>query len=130
MYVPGSATHDELGTYVPRELNFVNEGHNAEAIGRFFKHRDDVAVPRIHWELTTRRVLVMDFVEGIKITDVEGLRAASLDPEQTADIRAAWQTGTPLGNERFREQIEAALKKKVGYMRRGRPSTRGCKETH
>jgi predicted unusual protein kinase regulating ubiquinone biosynthesis (AarF/ABC1/UbiB family) len=77
---------EELGTYVPRELNFVNEGRNAEAIGRFFKHRDDVAVPRIHWELTTRRVLVMDFVEGIKITDVEGLRAACLDPEAVVRI--------------------------------------------
>lgn len=77
---------DELGTYVPRELNFVNEGRNAEAIGRFFKHRDDVAVPRIHWEFTTRRVLVMDFVEGIKITDVDGLRAAGLDPEQVVRI--------------------------------------------
>ena len=77
---------DELSTYVPRELNFVNEGRNAEAIGRFFKHRDDVAVPRIHWELTTRRVLVMDFVEGIKITDVDGLRAAGLEAEQVVRI--------------------------------------------
>ena len=79
---------DELGTYVPRELNFVNEGRNAETIGRFFKHRGDVAVPRIHWEFTTRRVLVMDFVEGIKITDVDGLRAAGLDPEQVVRILA------------------------------------------
>ena len=55
---------DELGTYVPRELNFVNEGHNLETIGRFFKGRDDIAVPRVHWELSTRRVLVMDFVEA------------------------------------------------------------------
>jgi len=76
----------ELGTYIPRELNFVNEGRNAETIGRFFKHRDDVAVPRIHWEFTTRRVLVMDFVEGIKITDVDALRAAGLGPEQVVRI--------------------------------------------
>ena len=46
---------------------------------------------------------------------------ASLAPEQVHDIRAAWQTGTPLGNDRFREQIEAAVNKKVGYARRGRP---------
>jgi predicted unusual protein kinase regulating ubiquinone biosynthesis (AarF/ABC1/UbiB family) len=77
---------DELGTYVPRELNFVNEGRNAETIARFFKQRDDVAVPRIHWELTTRRVLVMDFIDGIKITDVERLRSEGLDPEQVARI--------------------------------------------
>jgi predicted unusual protein kinase regulating ubiquinone biosynthesis (AarF/ABC1/UbiB family) len=77
---------EELGTYVPRELNFVNEGRNAETVGRFFKGREDVAVPRVHWELTTRRVLVTDFVDAIKITDVEGLRAAGLDTERVARI--------------------------------------------
>ncbi len=71
---------DELAVQMPRELNFVNEGHNAEAIGRRFKDRDDVAVPRIHWEFTTRRVLVMEYMDGIKITDLAGLRAAGLDP--------------------------------------------------
>ncbi len=75
---------DELATYVPRELNFVNEGHNAEAIGRMFAGRDDIAVPRIHWQLTSRRVLVMDFIDGIKISDIAGLRAAGLDTNQVA----------------------------------------------
>jgi len=77
---------DELGVYVPRELNFVNEAHNLETIGRFFKEREDVAVPRVHWELTTRRVLVMDFVEGLKVTDLRGLRAAGIDPQEVARI--------------------------------------------
>ena len=75
---------DELATYVPRELNFVNEGHNAEKVARMFADRDDVGVPRIHWQLTSRRVLVMDFIDGIKITDVAGLRAAGLDTNQVA----------------------------------------------
>jgi len=77
---------DELGTFVPRELNFVNEGHNLEGIGRFFKDRDDIAVPRVHWELTTRRVLVMDFVDGFKITDLAALRKAGIDPEEVARL--------------------------------------------
>jgi aarF domain-containing kinase len=75
---------DELATYVPRELNFVQEGHNAEAIARMFGGGDEVAVPRIHWQLTSRRVLVMDFVDGIKITDVARLRAAGLDTNRVA----------------------------------------------
>ena len=36
-------------------------------------------------------------------------------------IRAAWQTGTPLGNDRFRDKIERALKLKVGHPKQGRP---------
>jgi len=77
---------DELATQVPRELNFVQEAHNAEAIGRHFKDRDDVGVPRIHWEFTTRRVLVMERVDGIKITDLAALRAAGLDPSRVSQL--------------------------------------------
>jgi len=77
---------DELAEHVPRELNFVNEGHNAEAIGRLFKGREDVGVPRIHWELTTRRVLVMEYVDGIKITDLAALRDAGLEPARVSQL--------------------------------------------
>ena len=72
---------NELGTHVPLELNFVNEAHNAEKVARFFDGRDDVHIPRIHWEYTTRRVLVMEFIEGIKISDAGALRAAGVDPD-------------------------------------------------
>jgi putative transposase len=49
---------------------------------------------------------------------------AAPGPGQLDAIRSAVQTGTPLGNDRFREQIEAALKRKVGQARRGRPMRR------
>jgi putative transposase len=41
--------------------------------------------------------------------------------ETMGEIRAAWQTGTPLGNDRFKSKIEKTLKMKVGYAKRGRP---------
>jgi len=44
-----------------------------------------------------------------------------VEAEDLNDIRSAWQTGTPLGNDRFRDKIEEKLKCKVGYSRRGRP---------
>ena len=46
----------------------------------------------------------------------------ALDARQMHAIRSAAQTGTPLGNDCFREQIEKALKRKVGQARRGRPT--------
>ena len=75
---------EEFGKHVPLELDFINEGHNAERVAGFYSgqnERDDIHVPRIYWEYTTRRVLVMEFVEGIKISDVAALRAAGLDPQ-------------------------------------------------
>ena len=49
---------------------------------------------------------------------------AHVDENALKDIRAAWQTGTPLGNDYFREKIERKLGSKVGQARRGRPSKR------
>lgn len=51
----------------------------------------------------------------------QGLVAAQLDPALLQDVRSCLQTGTPLGNDRFRLQIEQALGVRVGYSRRGRP---------
>ncbi len=44
-----------------------------------------------------------------------------LDPDEVQKIRKAAAFSTPLGNDHFREQIEAALNRSVGYARRGRP---------
>jgi putative transposase len=44
-----------------------------------------------------------------------------LDPDTLSDVRRCLQTGTPLGDDRFRARIEAVLKVKVGYSSRGRP---------
>lgn len=75
----------ELRRYIPLELDFLNEGKNAEAVGKNFAARgDDVIVPRIYWEYTTKKLLVMEFMEGIKITEVEKLRAAGIDTRAVA----------------------------------------------
>ena len=44
-----------------------------------------------------------------------------LEPDELKQVRAAWLTGTPLGNDRFRTDIERVLKTKVGQAHRGRP---------
>ena len=56
-----------------------------------------------------------------RIEAYKALFKAHLDDEQLIEIRDALQTGTPLGNELFREKIEKKLKSKVGQARRGRP---------
>ncbi len=70
---------EEISRNVPLELDFINEGHNAELIADNFAPRREIIVPRIHWEYTTRRLLVMEFLEGIKITDIDALQAAGID---------------------------------------------------
>jgi predicted unusual protein kinase regulating ubiquinone biosynthesis (AarF/ABC1/UbiB family) len=70
---------EELAEHMPRELDFCNEGINAERVAKFFENRNDIVVPSIEWELTTTRVLVSDFIEGIKITDTKRLDEAGID---------------------------------------------------
>ncbi len=77
---------DELSESIPKELDFINEGRNAEAIAANFADSPNIIVPDIIWDYTTRRVLTMEFLDGIKITDVAGMEAAGIDVQAVAQL--------------------------------------------
>jgi predicted unusual protein kinase regulating ubiquinone biosynthesis (AarF/ABC1/UbiB family) len=77
---------EEMGRQIPRELDFVGEGRNAERIAANFEDVEDIVVPEIYWEHTTKRVLTMQFVEGVKITDREGIEHLGLDTAEVARV--------------------------------------------
>jgi len=72
----------ELTTHLALELDFRREADNADRVRELFKDEGYVVVPRIERDLSTRRVLTMEFLEGTKVTDVAGLRAAGLNPAE------------------------------------------------
>lgn len=59
--------------------------------------------------------------KSIRCQSYQGLFNFRLGDNIMGEIRAAWQTGTPLANDQFKEQIEKKLSMKVGCARRGRP---------
>lgn len=73
----------EMQRNAPDEVNFVHEGRAAEELARILGNRDDVQIPGIYWHLSTRRVLTMDYLDGIKITDIPALEAAGV---RTSDV--------------------------------------------
>lgn len=77
---------DDLRHSIPQELDFIHEGQNAERVARNFAGNPSVVVPKIYWEYTSRRVLVMEFIHGIKITDTEALQAAGIDLKQLCTL--------------------------------------------
>lgn len=79
---------EELSENMPMELDFINEGHNAEATARNFAEKDEIIVPRIYWEHTTRRLLIMEYVDGIKITDMAAMEAAGIDRQAVYSLLA------------------------------------------
>ncbi|XP_010155230.1 PREDICTED: uncharacterized aarF domain-containing protein kinase 1, partial [Eurypyga helias] len=60
---------EEAKKNLPLELDFLNEGRNAEKVAHMLKNFDFLKVPRIYWELSTRRVLLMEFMEGGQVND-------------------------------------------------------------
>jgi predicted unusual protein kinase regulating ubiquinone biosynthesis (AarF/ABC1/UbiB family) len=78
----------ELEKMMPLELDFINEGHNAERVARDLEGQPQFVVPRIVWERTRRRVLTMEFIEGIKVTDVATMRAVGIEPRRVAQLLA------------------------------------------
>lgn len=66
------------------ELSYLREGQNADRFRKAFADDPDLHIPRIYWDYTTERVLVMERLRGVKIDDVPGLVAAGLDPRRVA----------------------------------------------
>ncbi len=70
----------ELTTHIGYELDFIREADSADKVRELFADDDTVVVPEIYREWCTSRVLVMERVGGMKITDVPALEAAGLEP--------------------------------------------------
>ncbi|MBB5643314.1 ABC1 kinase family protein [Cryobacterium roopkundense] len=70
------------------EIDYLHEAVSSERFAAAFADDARVAVPIVVWERTTRRVLTMEDVTAIKITDVDGLRAAGIDPADVAPVFA------------------------------------------
>jgi predicted unusual protein kinase regulating ubiquinone biosynthesis (AarF/ABC1/UbiB family) len=79
------ALMDEFAHTCRQEIDYINEAANAERFASNFADNPRVRVPRIVWERSTRRVLTQEDVTDIKITDIDGLRAAGIDPAEVAD---------------------------------------------
>ncbi|XP_059817610.1 aarF domain-containing protein kinase 1 isoform X5 [Hypanus sabinus] len=65
---------DETKKNMPLELDFLKEGHNTEKMAKMLKHFHFLKVPKIHWELSTSRVLAMEFMEGGQVNDREFMK--------------------------------------------------------
>ena len=67
-----------------RELDLRREAASASELAQNMEAMADFVVPKIDWSRTSRRVLTLEWVDGIKLTDREALRAAGHDPKQLA----------------------------------------------
>lgn len=71
------------------EIDYLHEAANAERFATDFDDDDRVIVPDVVWERSSRRVLTLEDVTAIKITDLAALLAAGIDPVQVAPVFAS-----------------------------------------
>jgi predicted unusual protein kinase regulating ubiquinone biosynthesis (AarF/ABC1/UbiB family) len=71
---------DEFGQTLFEEINYIQEGRNADAFRKNFRNNSlKIRIPQIYWRYTSRRVLAMEYVPGIKVNDLLALENAGLD---------------------------------------------------
>lgn len=76
--------YEECCRILWEEIDYLNEGRNADTFRRNFRGYDWVNVPRVYWRYASSRVLTLEYLPGIKISQYEALEAAGLDRKAIA----------------------------------------------
>ncbi len=77
---------DEFGTKLFEEIDYLNEGRNAEKFATNFRNDPRVKVPTIYWRYTSNSVLTLEWIDGFKLTDTQKVQAAGLNTNTLTEI--------------------------------------------
>jgi predicted unusual protein kinase regulating ubiquinone biosynthesis (AarF/ABC1/UbiB family) len=77
---------DEFGTKLFEEIDYINEGRNAEKFAHNFRNDPQVKVPSIYWNYTSNHVLTLEWINGFKLTDTHNIQSVGLDPETIIQV--------------------------------------------
>lgn len=77
---------DELASRLFEEIDYCQEAANAERFAQLYSHIKTIYVPRIYWQYTSHRVLTMEWISGIKLTQIEALRDRGLNPSYLIEV--------------------------------------------
>lgn len=80
--------YDECCRILWEEIEYLNEGRNADTFRRNFQTEDWVKVPRVHWRYCSPRILTLEYMPGIKISHYEAIEAAGLNRKELANLGA------------------------------------------
>jgi predicted unusual protein kinase regulating ubiquinone biosynthesis (AarF/ABC1/UbiB family) len=86
--VDWQGTIDEFHTTIFEEMDYSQEARNAEIFRKNFAEWKEVYVPTIYQIFSTNRLIVMEFIEGLKVTDIEQLEAAGKNPPEIVRLLA------------------------------------------
>lgn len=70
---------EEFERAIHKELNFAIEASNLERFGNNFQKDPNIYVPKCHRNFSTKKILTLEYIDGIKISDIESIQADGLD---------------------------------------------------
>lgn len=76
---------EEFAETLWEELDYESEADNAERFTQMYIHSQEIIIPAVYRDYSTRRIIVLEDVEAIKITDLERIEAAGIDPKLVAE---------------------------------------------
>lgn len=77
---------DDFGELLYREIDYNAEAVNAQRFAELYANIQDVFVPKVYTSYSTSKVLVMEWVDGCRLTDAKSLANQNLDPAHLVDI--------------------------------------------
>jgi len=90
-HIPESELYDPIGivnefsTTIRKEQNMIFEGRNIDLFRRHFKDDPTIKLPIVYWELTTEKILVTEYIKGIKISEIEILEKQEINLKEVAN---------------------------------------------
>lgn len=76
---------DEFATTIREELDYTREASNTDRLREQMEGEKGIRVPHVYWELTTSKVLTLERMDGVKITDTVNNPVPGVDPKELAD---------------------------------------------
>ena len=80
------AITDELASRIFEEMNYFQEAINADKFAKLYGELPEIYVPKIYWDYTGRRVLTMEWVEGMKLTNLRAIQAKGIDATHLVEV--------------------------------------------
>ncbi|NJR70613.1 MAG: AarF/ABC1/UbiB kinase family protein [Synechococcales cyanobacterium CRU_2_2] len=80
------AIMDEFGERIFDEMDYTQEGRNAERFAQLYGYIKDIYVPTIYWGYTGRRVLTMEWITGLKLTQMAAIEAQGSNPTRLVEV--------------------------------------------
>ncbi len=80
--------YSEFSRIINEELDYLQEGRNAEIFAKNFSNNPRIHIPLVYWPFTTSKVLTLEYLDGIKITDFEEIDKQGIDRKEISRILA------------------------------------------